>query len=165
MALRAVVAVFDTQNQAYDAAADLQRLADDGVIDVKRGAIVTKDAKGNLTIPDAKNVGPPWGLLGGGLIGAVAGALLGPAGAAAGAAAGSAAAAGATVGLATGATVGGSADLIALGLGANFIDEVSADVDPGRTALIAEITEGSTEPVDGAVQRHQGRVHREDLTG
>ena len=64
MADRAVIAVFDTQNQAYDAAADLQRLADDGTIDLKRGAIVTKDAKGNLTIPDSRDVGAPWGLLG-----------------------------------------------------------------------------------------------------
>jgi uncharacterized membrane protein len=161
---RAVVAVFDTQNQAYDTAADLQRLADDGTIDVKRGAIVTKDAKGNLTIPDSRGVGAPWGLLGGGLIGAVAGALLGPAGAAAGAAAGTAAAAGAAVGAATGATVGGSADLLALGLSEAFVDDVSRDLDPGRSALIVEAAEGSTEPVDEAVRRHQGRVYREDLT-
>ena len=82
MADRAVIAVFDTQNQAYGAAAELQRLADEGGITIKRGAIVTKDAKGNLTIPDSRDVGAPWGLLGGGLMGGLLGALLGPAGAA-----------------------------------------------------------------------------------
>jgi uncharacterized membrane protein len=157
-----VVAVFDTQNQAYDAAAALQRLNDDGTIDVKRGAIVTKDDKGNLTVPDTK-LGGPWGLLGGGLIGGLMGALLGPAGAAAGVAAGTAAAAGAAVGAATGAAAGGSADLLALGLSSGFVDEVSADLNPGQSALIAEVSEGSTEPVDAAVQQLRGRVHREDL--
>ena len=163
MADRAVIAVFDTQNQAYGAAAELQRLADEGGITIKRGAIVTKDAKGNLTIPDSRDVGAPWGLLGGGLMGGLLGALLGPAGAAAGAAAGTAAAAGAAVGGAAGATLGGSADLLALGVDQAFIDDVSAGLDPGHTALIAELSEGSTEPVDGAVRRHQGRVHRQDL--
>jgi uncharacterized membrane protein len=163
MADRAVIAVFDTQNQAYGAAAELQRLADEGGITIKRGAIVTKDAKGNLTIPDSRDVGAPWGLLGGGLMGGLLGALLGPAGAAAGAAAGTAAVAGAAVGGAAGATLGGSADLLALGVDQAFIDDVSAGLDPGHTALIAEVDEGSTESVDGAVRRHQGRVHRQDL--
>jgi len=40
MANRVIVAVFRTQNQAYDAAAQMQRLDDDDVIKVKRGAIV-----------------------------------------------------------------------------------------------------------------------------
>ena len=163
MADRAVIAVFDTQNQAYGAAAELQRLADDGGITIKRGAIVTKDAKGNLTIPDSRDVGAPWGLLGGGLMGGLLGALLGPAGAAAAPRAGTAAVAGAAVGGAAGATLGGSADLLALGVDQAFIDDVSAGLDPGHTALIAEVDEGSTEPVDGAVRRHQGRVHRQDL--
>jgi uncharacterized membrane protein len=162
MADRAVVAVFPTQNQAYDAAAELQQLNAADTIAVKRGAIVSKDAKGNLTVPDTQ-LGGPWGLLGGGLIGGLMGALLGPAGAAAGVAAGTAAAAGAAVGAATGATVGGSADLLALGLSSGFVDEVSMDLEPGQSALVAEVDEGSTEPVDAAVQRHQGRVHREDL--
>jgi uncharacterized membrane protein len=77
MANRVIVAMFQTQNQAYDAAAAMQRLDDNGMIELKRGAIATKDAKGNLTIPDSKHVGSAWGLLGGGLIGAVLGAMLG----------------------------------------------------------------------------------------
>jgi uncharacterized membrane protein len=103
MANRVIVAVFGTENQAYDAAARMQRLDDDEIINLKRGAIATKDAKGNLTIPDSKHVGSAWGLLGGGLIGGLLGAMLGPVGVAAGAAA-SAAAAGAVVGAATGGT-------------------------------------------------------------
>ena len=115
MANRVIVAVFGAENQAYDAAARMQRLDDDEIINLKRGAIATKDAKGNLTIPDSKHVGSAWGLLGGGLIGGLLGAMLGPVGVAAGAAA-SAAAAGAVVGAATGGTLGAVGDLTEFGL-------------------------------------------------
>src|SRR5215218_3072938 len=148
MADRAVVAVFDTQNQAYDAAADLQGLYNDAAIEIKRGAIVTKDEKGNLTIADSRGVGVPWGMLGGGVIGGLLGLMLGPAGAAAGVAAGAA------VGVSTGVVLGGAADLVDMGLQDDFVSEVSSQMNPGNSALIAELSEGSTEPVDAVVSRH-----------
>ena len=110
MANRVIVAMFGTQNQAYDAAARMQRLDDDGIIKLKRGAIATKDTNGNLTIPDSKHVGSAWGLLGGGLIGGLLGVMLGPVGVAAGTAAG-AAAAGAAAGAVTGGAMGAVVDL------------------------------------------------------
>ena len=166
MANRVIVALFGTQNQAYDAAARMQRLNDDGIIKLKRGAIATKDAKGNLTIPDSKHVGSAWGLLGGGLIGGLLGAMLGPVGVAAGAAAGaaaSAAAAGAVVGAATGGTLGAVGDLTELGLNEDFIDDVTTQLNPGDTALIVEVDEGSTEPTDQVVSQYSGRVYRSEL--
>jgi uncharacterized membrane protein len=162
MADRAVVAVFDTQNQAYDAAADLQRLNDDAVIELKRGAIVTKDEKGNLTIADSKGVGVPWGMLGGGVIGGLLGLMLGPAGAAAGAAA-TAAATGAAVGMSSGVLAGGTADLAGLGLQEGFVSDVGSRMDPGKSALIVEVVEGSTEPIDSAVSHRNGTVYRSDV--
>src|SRR5262245_53859672 len=166
MANRVIVAVFGTQNQAYDAAARMQRLDDDGIIKIKRGAIATKDAKGNLTIPDSKHVGNAWGLLGGGLIGGLLGAMLGPVGLAAGAAASvaaSAAAAGAAVGAVGGGALGGAADLTEFGLDQNFIDQVTTQLYPGDTALIVEVEEGSTEPTDRAVSQYGGRIYRSEL--
>jgi uncharacterized membrane protein len=163
MANRVIVAVFGTQNQAYDAAARMQRLDDDEIISLKRGAIATKDAKGNLTIPDSKHVGSAWGLLGGGLIGGLLGAMLGPVGVAAGAAA-SAAAAGAVVGAATGGTLGAVGDLTEFGLNEDFIDDVTTQLNPGDTALIVEVDEGSTEPTDRAVAQYGGRIYRSELT-
>jgi uncharacterized membrane protein len=163
MANRVIVAVFDTQNQAYDAAARMQRLDDDGIIKLKRGAIATKDAKGNLMIPDSKHVGSAWGLLGGGLIGGLLGAMLGPVGVAAGAAA-SAAAAGAAVGATTGGALGAVGDLTVLGLNEDFIDDVTTQLNPGDTALIVEVDEGSTEPTDRVVSQYGGRIYRSELT-
>jgi len=162
MANRVIVAVFGTKNQAYDAAARMQRLDDDGIIKLKRGAIATKDAKGNLTIPDSKHVGSAWGLLGGGLIGGLLGAMLGPVGVAAGAAA-RAAAAGAVVGAATGGTLGAVGDLTEFGLNEDFIDDVTTQLNPGDTALIVEVDEGSTEPTDRVVSQYSGRIYRSEL--
>jgi uncharacterized membrane protein len=163
MANRVIVAVFGTQNQAYDAAARMQRLDEDGIIKVKRGAIATKDAKGNLTIPDSKHVGGAWGLLGGGLIGGLLGAMLGPVGVAAGAAASAAAAAGAAVGAVTVGSVGAVADLTEFALNEDFIDEVTTQLYPGDTALIVEVDEGSTEPTDRVVSQYGGRIYRSEL--
>ena len=162
MANRVIVAVFPTQNQAYDAAAQMQRLADDEIITLKRGAIATKDVKGNLTIPDSKHVGSAWGLLGGGLIGGLLGVMLGPVGVAAGAAA-SAAATGAAVGAVTGGTLGTVADLAEFGMNEDFIDDVATQLYPGDSALIVEVGEGSTEPTDRAVLMYGGRIYRTEL--
>ncbi len=162
MANRVIVAVFATQNQAYDAARQMQNLNEDEIIRLKRGALATKDAKGNLTIPDTKGVGAAWGLLGGGLIGGLLGAMLGPVGAAAGAAA-SAAAAGAALGAASGGVVGATVDLAEFGLSEDFIDDVSTQLNPGETALIAEVDEGSTESIDRIVVLHGGRVYRSEI--
>ena len=162
MADKVIVAVFATQNQAYDAARHIQNLDIDGIIQLRRGAIATKDAKGNLTIPDTKGVGAAWGLLGGGLIGGLLGAMLGPVGVAAGAAA-SAAATGALVGAASGGFVGSTMDLAEFGLSEDFIDDVSTQLNPGETALIAEIDEGSTESIDRVVALHGGRIYRSEI--
>ncbi len=162
MANRVIVAVFGTQNQAYDAAARMQRLDDDGIIKLKRGAIATKDTKGNLTIPDSKHMGSAWGLLGGGLIGGLLGVMLGPVGVAAGAAA-SAAAAGAAAGAVTGGAMGAVVDLADLGLNEDFIDDVTTQLSPGDTALIVEVDEGSTEPTDRVVSQYGGRIYRSEL--
>ena len=162
MADRVIVAIFATQNHAYDAARQIQNLDEDDLIQLKRGAIATKDDKGNLTIPDTKGVGTAWGLLGGGLIGGLLGAMLGPVGVAAGAAA-SAAAAGAVLGAASGGIAGATVDLAELGLSEDFIDDVSTQLNPGETALIAEVEEGSTESIDRIVALHGGRVYRSEL--
>jgi uncharacterized membrane protein len=161
MADRVIVAIFATQNHAYDAARQIQNLDEDDLIQLKRGALATKDAKGNLTIPDSKGVGTAWGLLGG-LIGGLLGAMLGPVGVAAGAAA-SAAATGAALGAASGGIAGATVDLAELGLSEDFIDDVSTQLNPGETALIAEVEEGSTESIDQIVALHGGRVYRSEL--
>ena len=104
MARDVVVATFETRNQAYAAASDIDRL-NGHIVDVKSGAIVEKDQLGNVTTLETRNLGSAWvlaGTVGGALLGILIGALAGPASAAAGAALGSAPAAGGLLGGAVG---------------------------------------------------------------
>ena len=45
------------------------------MFDVKQGAIVTKDAKGNASVADSESFGAPWGLVGGPIVGGLVGLL------------------------------------------------------------------------------------------
>jgi uncharacterized membrane protein len=146
MARRAVTAVFHNQNEAYNAASEVKKL--DGV-NVRQAAVVTKDNKGNVLVPDTQGDEVPWGTLGGPVVGGLIGLIAGPAGAA--------------VGAASGLLAGWTGDMVRLGMDEDVLRSVSAEVNPGDTALVAELEEGSTEPVDRIVTNHGGRIFRTDL--
>ena len=160
MARDVIIATFENRNHAYDAARDIDKL-DDSVIHVKSGAIVEKDLLGNVTWLDAKDLTGPWGTIGGAtggaLLGALVGTLAGPAGTLTGAQVGAAAAA--TGGL-LGGTMGATVDIADTGLKEDYIAAVSGRLLPGHAALVAEVEEYSTLPVDEAVWRHGGVVFR-----
>ena len=166
MARDVVIAAFDTRNQAYDAANDINRL--NGGVEVKSGAILEKDPLGNVTALDAQDLPTAWGLggaAGGALIGALVGLLAGPGAAAAGTAAGAAAASsGAAAGAIGGGATGSLADLTNWGLKADYLDTAATYLLPGKTAVVAEVEEGSTGPIDATVARHGGIVYREAIT-
>jgi len=61
-------------------------------------------------------------------------------------------------------TVGVSSDLINWGLNEEYLDSVSSQLLPGKSALVIEVDEGSTAPVDAAVARYGGIVYRTPLT-
>jgi uncharacterized membrane protein len=163
MARDVVIAAFDSRNQAYDAAREIERVSD-----VKSGAIIEKDPLGNVTELDSKNLPTAWGLggaAGGALVGALVGLLAGPGGAAVGTAAGTAAAtSGAAAGAVGGGMTGSAADLTNWGLKADYLDTAATYLLPGKTAVVAEVEEGSTGPIDDAVARHGGIVYREAIT-
>src|SRR4029453_12289333 len=120
--------------------------------------IIEKDALGNVSALDAKNLPTAWGIggaAGGALIGALVGLLAGPGGAAVGTAAGTAAAtSGAAVGAVGAGAAGTAADLTNWGLKADYLDTAATYLLPGKTAVVAEVEEGSTEPIDAAARRH-----------
>jgi uncharacterized membrane protein len=148
MARKAVVAVFKTQNDAYDTAEDIKKLdmQDGGMLHVRQAAFITKDLKGNVSVPETEGNEVPWGTLGGPIVGGLLGLIAGPAGAA--------------VGGATGLFMGWGADMMHLGISEDYVESVSSEVDPGDSALVAEIEEGSTEPLDKLVASHHGRILR-----
>jgi uncharacterized membrane protein len=167
MARDVVIAAFDTRNQAYDAAAEINRLSGDGV-EVKSGAIIEKDPLGNVSVLDIRDLPTAWGLggaAGGALVGALVGLLAGPGAAAAGTAVGTAAAtSGAAAGAIGGGMTGTAADLTNWGLKAGYLDTAATYLVPGKTALVMEVEEGSTAQIDTAVMRHGGIVYREEVS-
>jgi uncharacterized membrane protein len=163
MARNVVIAAFDTRNQAYEAASEIDRMSD-----VKSGAIIEKDPLGNVSTLDTKDLPTAWGpggAAGGALVGALVGLLAGPGAAAAGPAAGAAAASsGAAAGAIGGGATGSLADLTNWGLKTDYLDTAATYLVPGKTAVVAEVEEGSTGPIDAAVLRHGGIVYRETVT-
>jgi uncharacterized membrane protein len=164
MARDVIIATFENRNQAYEAAREIDKL-DDSVIRIQGGAIVEKDLLGNVTWLDSKGLASPWGTIGGAtggaLLGALVGTLAGPAGTMTGAQVGAAAAA--TGGL-LGGTVGATVDIADTGLKADYVAAVSGRLLPGHAAVVAEVEEYSTQPVDEAVWRHGGVIFRHPTT-
>jgi uncharacterized membrane protein len=145
---RIIVATFDNTNAAYDAASSIKDLKNRGIADfkLKAGVMVGKDDRGNLSVLETRD----RSLLGT-AVGTVSGALIGLIGGAPGSA----------LGAALGATAGMGGDAVMAALDSDFVDQVTRDMRPGKTAIIVEADEGSTRPVDDIVAVGGGHVYRQ----
>jgi uncharacterized membrane protein len=146
---RMLVVVFDNENKAYDGKKALLELDDEGSISVYGYSVLAKGADGKATIKQGDDVGP-LGTLFGTSLGSLVGLLGGPAGLAAGAAAG--------------ALGGATADLDNSRIGSDFIDDVNKTLTPNHVALVAEIEEEWTTPVDTRMEAIGGKVYRRALS-
>jgi uncharacterized membrane protein len=144
-----LVVVFDNESKAYEGKKALQQLDSEGSISVYGYAVVAKAADGTTTLKQGDDVGP-LGTLAGTALGSLIGLLGGPAGVAIGASAG----------LAGGATV----DLHNARISDDFVDDVSKVLLPNRVALVAEIDEAWTTPVDTRMEAIGGTVFRRALS-
>ena len=91
-------------------------------------------------------------------VGALLGALAGPVGAAAGATIAAGTAAG--IGAAAGGMVGLTADAVKSSEHEEAAYQTSFAIAPGQSAVVAEISEDWTAPIDGAMARLGGVVYR-----
>jgi uncharacterized membrane protein len=146
---RMLVVVFDSESKAYEGKTALQQLDGEGSISVYAYAVLTKNADGTTSLKQGDDLGPIGTLLGT-AFGSLIGLLGGPAGAAIGAAAGLGA--------------GSAADLDNARIGADFIDDVAKVLLPNRVALVAEIEEDWTTPVDTRMESIGGTVFRRSLS-
>lgn len=146
---RMLVVVFDTEVKAYEGKKALLQLDNEGSIAVYAYAVVAKNADGTATVKQGDDSGP-LGTLAGTSLGSLIGLLGGP------------------VGLAIGATVGflagGTADLNNARISDDFIDDVNKDLLPNRFAVVAEIEEDWTTPVDIRMEAIGGIVFRRVLS-
>ena len=145
---RMLVVVFDSENKAYEGKTALQQLASEGSIGLYAYAVLAKQADGTATIKQGDDAGP-IATLAGTSFGALVGLLGGPAGMLVGAAAGMGAGAGVAI-----------ADL---GIGEDFIDDVTKVLKPNKVALVAEVEEDWIAPVDTRMEAIGGTVFRRAL--
>jgi uncharacterized membrane protein len=146
---RMLVVVFDNETKAYEGRKALLQVDGEGSITVYAYAVLAKHADGTATVKQEDDSGPISSLVGTSF-GSLIGLLGGPAGVAIGAAAGLAA--------------GGAADLHNARIGDDFIEDVTKFLLPNKVALVAEIEEDWTTPVDTRMEAIGGSVFRRALS-
>jgi uncharacterized membrane protein len=140
-----LVVVFGNESRAYEGVKALRELHNEASLTVYATAVIAKDAKGNVSVKQTADQGPIDTVLGL-TTGSLIGLLGGPVGLAAGAAAG---------------TMAGSLfDLARVGVGEDFLVEVSQNLSPGKTAVVAEVDEEWVTPLDTRMDKLGGVVFR-----
>src|SRR5260370_3127515 len=146
---RMLVVVFNNEVQAYQGRQALLQLDSDGNISVYAYAVLAKHADGTATVKQGDDSGPIGTLLGTSF-GSLIGLLGGPVGLA--------------IGASAGVLAGAAVDLNNARIGDDFIDDVTKKLTPNKFALVAEIEEGWTTPVDTRMEAIGGTVFRRALS-
>jgi uncharacterized membrane protein len=144
-----LVVVFGNEKTAYEGSRALQQLDEDGSIAVYAAAVLVKNADGTSTVKQGDDAAP-WGTLAGTAVGSLIGILGGPVGFA--------------VGAASGALIGAIPDLENARVGSDFLDDVGKALTPGKAAVVAEIDEEWTTPVDTRMEALGGYLYRRSLS-
>ena len=140
-----LVVVFDSESKAYEGTNALSKLDREGSITVHAELLIKKNAEGKMVV--LKIVDElPISTVGGTAIGSLVGLLGGPYGV--------------IIGAASGTLVGLTGDLYRSGVSAEFVDEVSAILTPGKYAVIADISEEWITPLDLEMEKIDGLVFR-----
>lgn len=145
---RMLVVVFDNEGKAYEGKAALHELQFNGDVTIYAEAVVVKHADGSISVREQDDFGPVGTLVGTSL-GALIGVLGGPVGVA--------------IGAAAGLTLGGLVDVDNLLVGEDFLGDVTKSLTPNKVALVAQIEETWTTPVDTRMEPLGGTVFRRGL--
>ena len=140
-----VVIVFPNDSRAYEGTRALKGLHAEGSLTLYGMAVIAKDSAGKFSIKDAADAGP-LGTAVGALVGGLLGVIGGPVGVLAGAAGGT--------------LMGSLFDIVNYGVGEDFVMKVSQELAPGKTAVVAEIDETWTTPLDAGMEALGGTVLR-----
>jgi hypothetical protein len=156
-----IAVVFENDDRAFQGLHTLWSLDDAGDVTVHGAAVIRRNQYGQVEVA-TKDTDPGVRTAIGVGIGALLGALAGPVGTAAGIAGASSIAAGtaAGIGAAAGGTVGLTADLVKSGEHEEAADESAFVLRAGQSAVIAEVSEDVTAPIDTAMARLGGVVYR-----
>lgn len=148
---RIIAVVFDNEKKAYEGKTALRKIEQDGEIVIYGGAVVTKHADGTATVQEFDDLAGLGGLAGS-AVGSLIGLLGGPVGFVVGAASGMAAGAIADVDYYDNAQVG-----------EDFVSDVLKSFAPNKVAVVAEVDEEWTTPVDVQMEKLGGIVFRRSM--
>ena len=140
-----LVAVFSTETEAFEGISALKDLHADGSITLYSSGVIVKDSDGKVDVKQAADNGPV-GTAVGMATGSLIGLLAGPAGLA--------------LGMSVGGLTGMIADMSNIGIDVEFLEEVSNALEPGKSAVLAEVDETWVTPVDTRLADHGGLVFR-----
>ena len=144
---RMLVVVFDNEKKAFEGRSALRQLEVEGSISIYAGAVVVKHADGTVSVKQLDD--EPTGALTGTAVGSLIGLLGGPVGLA--------------IGAASGLTIGAFYDADTLRVGEDFVNDVSKSLKPNKVAVVAEVDEAWTIPVDTRMEALGGTVFRRAL--
>jgi len=137
--------VFDSESKAYQGSRALAQLDAEGSIAIHAESVINKNDDGTVTVKQFDGDFPVR-TVGGTAIGSLVGLLGGPVGMG--------------VGAAAGALAGSIGDLHVAGVNAEFLDQVTAALEPGKCAVLADISEEWVTPVDTRMESLGGTVFR-----
>jgi uncharacterized membrane protein len=146
---RMLVVIFDRESKANEGKNALFQLEEDGTILIYACAIVARNADGTATVRQSDDP-RPVGTLVGTTLGALIGLLGGPVGA--------------VLGANAGLVIGGTVDVSHARIGEDFVEDVRKELSPEKFALVAEIQEEWTDPVDTRMEALGGTVFRRALS-
>ena len=146
---RILVVIFDDETKAHNGENVLLRLDREGSITVSGHAVLAKNADGNVNLLRKRDFGPMDTVLSTPL-GSLIALLGGPSGL--------------SVSASTGLTFGPEADAANAHLGADFVDDIRNAFLPGKVAVLSEIRENWTAPVDDHMEQIGGIVFRRSLS-
>ena len=146
---RMLVVVFKNRDKAQEGLRALVELDLHGAITVYAQAVVVRNADGTTLVEQGHAPGPF-----GSLVGAALGAFIGLLGGAPGVA----------IGSMVGFFAGGTADMNKARIGEDFVDDVAEALLPDRAAVVADIEEDTTGPVDTQMEPIGGTIFRRTLS-
>ncbi len=142
---RMLVVIFDSEAKANEGTRAMRQLHAEGGITVYGIGVIARDAAGKVEIKEGMGqggMGAGVGLAVGSLIGLLAGPV------------------GLVVGAVTGTIAGAVRDFWVAGVGLEFLEQAERDLAPGKVAVIAEVEEEWTVPVDSQMEALGGVVFR-----
>jgi uncharacterized membrane protein len=146
---RMLVVIFENETKAYEGTSALRELEREGSISIYAGAVVAKNANGTTRAKQVDDL-EPVGTLVGTSVGALIGLLGGPVAVA--------------LGSVSGLTLGAVSDIAHARVGDDFVEEVAQSLTSDKVAVIAEIDEDWTAPVDTRMEALGGLVIRRALS-